>query len=250
MGTWAWGNSVSAPRFYTEQTLQAGAEVRLEAGPSRHIGSALRLQEGAIITLFNGQGGEFQATITASTRKLVSVMVDDYREVECESPLAVHLGIAISRGDRMDWVVQKATELGATEISPLLSERTEVKLHGERADKKIRHWQQIAISACEQCGRNRLPLINPLTRLDQWSQQVDSPCKLVLQPGQSPGLSTLQCPASLALLVGPEGGLSDQEINCAMESGFTTLSLGPRILRTETAPLAALAVVQHQWGDL
>jgi 16S rRNA (uracil1498-N3)-methyltransferase len=250
MGTWVWNSSVTGPRIYTENALAVGEEIELEPGPSRHIGSALRLQVGADITLFNGRGGEFQATIAVGDRKRVRVLVNKHRNIEREAPLGVHLGIAVSRGDRMDWMVQKATELGVAEISPLLSERTEVKLSGDRADKKIHHWQQIAISACEQCGRNTVPLIHPLARLADWSQRVEAHRKLVMHHRGARSLSSLRRPDSLALLIGPEGGLSRPEIDSALQAGFTALSMGPRVLRTETAPLAALAVIQHQWGDM
>ncbi len=241
---------MTGPRIYTVNALAVGAEIELEPGPSRHIGGALRLQAGAGITLFNGHGGEYQATIAASGRKCVRVLVNKHRKVEREAPLAVHLGIAVSRGDRMDWVVQKATELGVAEISPLLSERTEVKLSGDRADKKIYHWQQIVISACEQCGRNTVPLVHPLAKLADWSQQVEAQRKLVLHHREARSLSSLRRPDSLALLIGPEGGLSRPEIDGALQAGFTALSMGPRVLRTETAPLAALAIIQYRWGDM
>jgi 16S rRNA (uracil1498-N3)-methyltransferase len=250
MGTWAWRDSVTGPRIYTDEALAVGEEIELEPGPSRHIGSALRLQTGAGITLFNGHGGEFQAIITVSDRKCVRVLVNKHDKLEREAPLGVHLGIAVSRGERMDWVVQKATELGVTEISPLLSERTEVKLRGDRADRKIHHWQQIAISACEQCGRNTEPIIHPLTKLADWSQRVQAHRKLVLHHREARSLSSLEQPDSLALLIGPEGGLSKLEIEYALQAGFDALSMGPRVLRTETAPLAALAMIQHQWGDM
>ena len=250
MGTWAWTTSVTGPRIYTEKALAVGEEIELEPGPSRHIGGALRLQTGAKITLFNGHGGEFQTTITDSDRKRVRVLVNKHHDIERETPLGVHLGIAVSRGERMDWVVQKATELGVAEISPLLSERTEVKLRGDRADKKIHHWQQVAISACEQCGRNTVPFIHPLAKLADWSQRVEAHRKLVLHHREARSLASLERPDSLALLIGPEGGLSRAEIDGALQAGFTALSLGPRVLRTETAPLAALAVIQHHWGDM
>ncbi len=143
------------PRIFTKQVLSAQLELELEPAPSAHIARAMRMQPGDALTLFNGQGGEYAAAITAVNKKTVSVKIGDFRNIELESSLAIHLGIAISRGDRMDWIVQKATELGVSRVSPLLTQRTEVKLKGERADKKIQHWRQIGIAACEQCGRNR-----------------------------------------------------------------------------------------------
>ena len=241
---------MSAPRIYTEHSLSPGAELALEAGPSRHLAGALRLGTGAAVTLFDGNGGEYGAVIIGVERKQVSVRIDSHQPDERESPLRIHLGISISRGERMDWIVQKATELGVTEISPLLSERTEVKLKGERAAKKLQHWQQISISACEQCGRNRLPLMHPPQRIDAWSASVQADRKLVLHHRTDSNLKTIAPATDLALLVGPEGGLSDTEIAAARQQGFTPLALGPRVLRTETAPLAALAILQFHWGDM
>jgi len=169
--------------------------------------------------------------------------------LDMESPLRIEMGIAVSRGERMDWVVQKATELGVTAISPLFTERTEVKLKAERAAKKLRHWQQIAISACEQSGRNQLPTIADFKALPNWLSAVEADRKFVLhhRSDDHPGG---EAPTSVALLIGPEGGLSEAEIEAAMDAGFEAMRLGPRVLRTETAPLAALSVLQSRWGDL
>ena len=150
----------------------------------------------------------------------------------------------------MDCVMQKATELGVTAISPLLSERTEVRLKGEREAKKLRHWQQVATSACEQCGRNRLPAVHPLQSLDTWLENVEAEVRLVLDPQADGPAAAMTAPASIALLVGPEGGFSAAEIGAAQAAGFYCLQLGPRVLRTETAPLAAIAILQARWGDM
>jgi 16S rRNA (uracil1498-N3)-methyltransferase len=208
------------------------------------------MKPGDRLVLFNGSGGQYPATITALGKKSVLATTEDLEAVERESSLLLLLGIAMSRGERMDWVVQKATELGVSSIAPLVTERTEIKLRGEREKKKLRHWQQIAVSACEQSGRNRIPEILAPQRLDQWLDQVQVDIKLVLDPGadiSNPGASR---PASAALLVGPEGGLSSAEIDAAERAGFNGLQLGPRILRTETAPLAAIAILQARWGDM
>ena len=239
-----------APRIYTEQALGPNATIRLETGPSQHIARALRMQAGDALILFDGSGGQYPASISAVEKKAVIATTGAFQEIERESGLAIHLGIAISRGDRMDWVIQKATELGVSSISPLLSERTEVKLKGDRADKKALHWRQVAISACEQCGRNRLPAIGPLQSLDSWVDRVQAQLKLVLHPAADPGAGPAVAPASIALLVGPEGGLSAAEMAAAEQTGFDALQLGPRVLRTETAPLAAIAVLQARWGDM
>ena len=158
------------PRFFTTQALACGDTVALEAGPSQHIARALRMQAGAELLLFNGQGGQYPAVLVEVDKKRVVATLGDQLLEELESPLQVHLGIAVSRGERMDWVIQKATELGVSSVTPLFTERTEVKLRGERAAKKPRHWQNIAVSACEQCGRNRLPNIAGLSELSDWLQ--------------------------------------------------------------------------------
>ena len=238
------------PRIHTGQALQAEATFDLEPGPSQHIARALRMREGDELVLFDGRGGQYRATIANVGKKQVSVSTGAHESVERESPLAVHLGIAVSRGERMDWVVQKSTELGVNTISPLFTERTEVRLKGERAAKKVAHWQQIAISACEQCGRNRVPFVRPLAALEDWLGSTGGDLKLVLHH-RAGGLQGLPDSASDAvMLVGPEGGLSPAEIESAEAAGYRSLQLGPRVLRTETAPLTALAFLQLQWGDL
>ena len=166
-----------------------------------------------------------------------------------ESPLRIHLGQGLSRGERMDWAIQKATELGVSAITPIVSSRCEVRLKDERADKRMAHWRQVALSACEQCGRSVLPLINPPQELDTWLQQIEADLKLVLHPVAAP-LQSHDKPNSLAFLIGPEGGLSDAEVDQAKAAGFHSARLGPRVLRTETAPVVALSVAQQLWGDL
>jgi len=208
------------------------------------------MQPGDNLTLFNGEGGEYAATVKTVGKKTVSVEAGAHRDNNTESPLAVHLGIALSRGDRMDWIVQKATELGVQSLSPLLTERIEVKLKGERADKKRLHWQQIAIAACEQCGRNSLPEIKPLQSLTQWLGTTESDRKYVLHHRALGETQHEESPSSIALLIGPEGGLSPAEITQSEQAGYQSLKLGPRIMRTETAPLAAIAILQAQWGDM
>lgn len=237
-------------RIFSNQALHSGAVFVLAPEPSRHIAKSLRMGVGDSLTLFDGNGGEYPATITELGKKSVTVTTGDHLAIERESPLQVHLGIAVSRGDRFDWVIQKATELGVASISPLATGRTGVKLSGERADKKLAHWRQIAVSACEQCGRNRVPEIDALVSLEQWIAQCDTQVKLVLHHRADSGATQQSAVQSAALLVGPEGGLSTEEIALAESQGFAALALGPRVLRTETAPLAALAVLQARWGDL
>ena len=236
-------------RIYTAQKLLSNTLVVLEPEPSRHLARVLRLGVGDTLTLFDGSGGEYPAEITAVDKKLVQVMTGLHQQYECESPLNIHLGIAISRGERMDWVVQKATELGVTSLTPLSTEHAGVKLAGDRADRKIQHWQQIAISACEQSGRNRIPTIHPLQALAAWLATTVAEKKFVLHH-RADSTETGTAPGSIALLVGPEGGLSDSEIEAARKADYTALRLGPRVLRTETAPLAAIAILQGWWGDM
>ena len=238
------------PRIYTPQRLMSSTLIELEPEPSRHLARALRIQEGDPLTLFDGHGGEYPATVTAVDKKRVQVQVGSLLSRECESALHIHMGIAISRGDRMDWIIQKATELGVSSMTPLATERSGVKLRGERAEKKLRHWQQIAISACEQCGRNRLPVIQALQPLGDWLENTEAERKFVLHHRADHHSLASPVPASVALLVGPEGGLDSAEILAAEDHGFNSLRLGPRVLRTETAPLAAIAILQSYWGDM
>jgi 16S rRNA (uracil1498-N3)-methyltransferase len=238
------------PRIFTTQPLQLDSTVELEAAPSAHIAKALRMRIGDTVALFNGLGGEFSADIVSIDKKAVQLNVLNHNTQQLESPLQLELGIAISRGDRMDWIIQKATELGVTSIAPLTTLRSEVKLKGERAEKKQRHWQQVIISACEQCGRNQLPQLQALASLEAWLPGVNADRKFVLHHRDTSATKADKKPASAAILIGPEGGLDDDEINTSGRHGFEALTLGPRILRTETAPLAAIAILQAKWGDM
>ncbi|MGK9066831.1 16S rRNA (uracil(1498)-N(3))-methyltransferase [Stutzerimonas chloritidismutans] len=233
-------------RFFIDAPLALGVLVLPEAS-AHYIGRVLRLGVGAAVQLFDGSGMEFRGELVEVSKKQVSVALHDRFDGQPESPLQVHLGQGLSRGERMDWAIQKATELGAAQITPIVSERCEVRLKDERADKRLAHWRQIAISACEQCGRSVIPVINSPQPLTEWLT-VEADLKLVLHPIAEP-LSRHPAPASLAFLIGPEGGLNDQEISEAIRAGFHPARLGPRVLRTETAPVAALSVAQHLWGD-
>lgn len=237
------------PRVFTDQALSSGELVDLEEGPSRHLGRVLRMQPGRELILFNGTGGEFSARIHSLDKKTVTTEVGTHEPENRESPLNLELAIGLSRGERMDWVLQKATELGVSRISPLFTERTEVKLSGDRLEKKLGHWRQVLISACEQCQRNRLPELNAPATLDNWLARNDCDLSLVLHHRDSQSLPEAEAPESLALLVGPEGGLSEEEIDRARSAGCKPLTLGPRVLRTETAPVAAISLVQYLWGD-
>jgi 16S rRNA (uracil1498-N3)-methyltransferase len=239
------------PRVYSPQTMAIGDCLELEAGAARHLTSALRMSPGQVITLFNGQGGEYTAELIEAKKGKAKVSITNFDQVSRESSLSIHLAIGISRGERMDWIMQKATELGVSEITPLFTERCEVKLSGDRLEKKIGHWQQVAISACEQSQRNTVPLVNTPKKLEQWQASCDASLKLVLHHRTELSLTNTPRPnAEVALLIGPEGGLSEREIEQAIALNFQPLALGPRVLRTETAPLAAIAILQSLWGDM
>lgn len=238
-----------APRFYDPQHLSPGTDICLGDSASQHV-RVLRLREGDALRLFNGDGLEYSAHLLEVSKRTVRAQVADATPTGSESGLILHLGQAISRGERMDYAVQKATELGCSRITPLFTERCEVRLNSERQDKRLRHWQQVAISACEQSQRNALPELQPPQTLEQWLSDCDAELKLVLHPHSAVPLASLDKPASVALLIGPEGGLSDAEVELAQQQGFQPLTLGPRILRTETAPVAACAILQYLWGDM
>jgi len=237
------------PRIYTPQTLAANSTLELPETQSHYLGKVLRMQAGRELMLFNGKGGEYSAVIDAVSKKAVSVNVKDFSAENRQSSLQLELAIGVSRGERMDWVLQKATELGVTKITPLMTERTEVKLGVERADKKMEHWRQVIVSACEQCQRNLLPTLAEPQVFSAWIKLCDADLKFVLHHRDNKGFPQSQKPQSIALLIGPEGGLDESEIVQALAQGFAPLTLGPRVLRTETAPLAAISLVQYLWGD-
>jgi 16S rRNA (uracil1498-N3)-methyltransferase len=236
-------------RFYAGLPLHSGDSVALPERAARHV-QVLRLQPGDSITLFNSQGGEFGATIERMGRSDVQVRINGHDPVEREASRAVHLAVGMPANERMDWLVEKATELGVASITPLMAERSVLRLKGERADKKVSHWQGIAIAACEQSGRNRVPVIHEVRTLGEW---LDTPgaaaagprLLLSLAVGTRPWAQALTGTggASVTLLSGPEGGLSSAEERAALARGFVAVSLGPRILRAETAPLACLALL-------
>lgn len=234
-------------RFYVDLPLAVG-EHQLPEAQAHYIGRVLRLAEGDRVQLFDGRGHEYLATLLQVGKKTVSVQVKDVMPGLPESRLHVHLGQGLSRGERMDWAIQKATELGVNELTPIVSERCEVRLKDERADKRLAHWRQVAISACEQSGRSTVPVIHPPLTLAEWLAACEADLKLVLHPVSAP-LSSHATPASLAFLIGPEGGLSEAEVEQAQAAGFHPARLGPRVLRTETAPVVALALAQQLWGD-
>ncbi|MDB5750279.1 MAG: rRNA ((1498)-N(3))-methyltransferase [Ramlibacter sp.] len=230
------------PRLHCPEPLQPGLELALPPGPARHV-QVLRLQPGDALRLFDGRGGEYQAVVTHMGRSEVRVAVQEYHAVENEPALAVHLAVGMPANERMDWLVEKATELGAASIQPLVAERSVLRLAADRAARKQAHWQGIAIAACEQSGRNRVPVVHPVLPLAAWlAAQAQPGLVLSLRAGTRPvaGLTPL---AGLTLLSGPEGGLSPAEEDAAIARGWQPAHLGPRVLRAETAPLAALALL-------
>ncbi|MBU1329148.1 MAG: 16S rRNA (uracil(1498)-N(3))-methyltransferase [Gammaproteobacteria bacterium] len=235
-------------RFFIDAPLSLGQHALPEA-QAHYIGRVLRHAVGDAVQLFDGSGLEYRGELIEVGKKSVLVELREHLPGLPESPLAIHLGQGLSRGERMDWAIQKATELGATQITPIVSERCEVRLKDERADKRMAHWRQVAISACEQCGRSVLPLIHPPLELSSWLAQVEADLKLVLHP-VAEALQSHARPGTLAFLIGPEGGLSDAEVAQAQAADFHAARLGPRVLRTETAPVVALSVAQQLWGDL
>ncbi len=240
------------PRFYCPLPLAAGVQFDLPAGAARHV-QVLRLQPGDAITLFNGAAahGQWQAQIVEMGRSHVQVRLVAHEALECEHRRPVHLLAGITANERMDWLVEKATELGAASLTPLLAERSVLKLKGERGEKKRDHWQAVAVAACEQCGRNQVPVIHPAVTLAQWlaahpQTSSESRAVLSLAPGSQPLLQAVPAGAGpVVVLSGPEGGLSPQEEAAALVSGFAPITLGPRVLRAETAPLAALALLDQ-----
>ena len=240
-------------RLFVSGALINGAEVEVDGDPARYLSKALRSRVGDQVTLFNGEGPEWPATISQISKSTVVLKLGDGIEANTESTLKIHLVQCISRGDRMDFVVQKATELGVKRITPVLSEYGVVKLDNARAEKKRVHWQKIAASACEQSGRTRPPLIDTPITLKNWfgNKPASVDAELILTPGAATPLASIATPETkVCILIGPEGGFSDTEYKDAAVSGFEAVSLGPRVLRTESAAIATLAVLQSLWGDL
>ncbi len=240
-------------RIFLDEPLRAGSRLQLPAAAAAHVSRVLRLKAGDELTLFDGCGGEYAASVLETRSGMVKVQVETHKPVERESPLDLTLAQSIARGERMDWVVQKATELGVTRIVPLFTERTVVRLDEQQAQKRAAHWRGVAVAACEQCGRNRVPDIVVPQALPQWLNELPAPSpdsRLLLDPSAENSLSGLQPSAGAVLLIGPEGGLSDKEHDAARAHGFLGASIGPRVLRTETAGMAALALLQSRGGDL
>jgi len=253
-GAPAYNSTMTSPRFFCSPetlALVPGTTLDLPEGPARHAARVLRLEAGDSLTLFDGRGGEYPALIDAVAKDRVRVRLGDQVPAERESPLALTLIQALQGGDKMDFTLQKAVELGVARFQPVASRRSVVRLDGERAAKRLEHWRGVAIAACEQCGRNRVPEVLPVQALERALAQVDAQARrLVLLPEAAVPLTSLPPPEGpVVLLVGAEGGLAPEEAEAALAAGFTPVRLGPRVLRTETAGLAALAAIQALWGD-
>ena len=231
-------------RFFDDQDFLSGQAVELGASASHHIGKVLRMAVGDELVVFNGRGGEWLASIAAISKKAVTIEPQGFTDEDRTAPLAVTVALPMIKGERMDYAIQKATELGAAQIVVLDTERCEVRLKGERQEKKLGQWQQVAISACEQCGLNRPPQVTGVRSLKDWLSGDLPDLRLIAHPGKSPfSPAALKGTAELALLTGPEGGFSDEELRAAEENGFVAFALGNRVLRAETAPVALLAAL-------
>lgn len=243
-------------RCYVDQPLHCGQELTLDERAHRHLVQVLRLRVGTPLVLFNGQGGEYEARLIDVQRRASRVAIDAFVDRDTRPQWRIQLAQGLAKGERMDFILQKATELGVSEIQPVIAQRSVGPDDAKRLAKRLQHWQGVIISACEQCGRNDLPLLHPVVALSAWIHQMSQTSAaeqgcFYLDPGASQSLASANCPASGAhLLIGPEGGLDPREITQAQTAGFRGLTLGPRILRTETAGLAALAILQSRCGDM
>lgn len=244
-------------RFYHPEKITTGQHIELSDENKHHAARVLRLKAGDAITLFTGQGGEFSARIEAITKSSTTVLVQAYHDHDRESPLVIELAQAVCVNEKMDWIIQKAVELGVSSIQPLTTARSIVHLSDERAVKRLQHWQKIIVSACEQCGRNRLPHISPLLDLPEWlsrkkASQSDQEVRLMLSTRATEGLRNRPQPPAdtdVVICIGPEGGFTPEEETAMLHTNFAPLHLGKRTFRTETAALAAIAAMQALWGD-
>jgi 16S rRNA (uracil1498-N3)-methyltransferase len=236
-------------RVHVDQPLAPGVRLTLPAAQSQHLTLVLRLAAGDSVILFNGDGHDYAGRLVTAHRTATTVVCESVGDAEPAPALRIHLGLGISKGERMDFALQKAVELGVDRVTPLFTERSVVRLHGERLDKRQAHWASVMISACEQSGRRYLPGLGQASRLEPWLAQGHAGGILLDHRSRTP-LTRLPTPGkNLTLLIGPEGGLSNAERTTAGAAGFVGVRLGPRILRTETAPLATIAAIQALWGD-
>jgi len=247
-----------SPRLYCPMPLRTGEVIELPAAAAHHASRVLRLREGDAVTLFNGEGGEFDAKLARIEARRTTGAIGEHRAIERESPLNVTLLQGLAGPDRMDYAIQKAVEMGVAAIAPLTMARSVTRLDPERAARRALHWSSVIVAACEQCGRNRLPRLHPLSAFADALEAMDGAARegtsaalsLVLAPGDGIPLTKFERPlAAIRLLIGPEGGLTADEFAAAVGAGFRVASLGPRVLRTETAGAAALAAMNALWGD-
>jgi 16S rRNA (uracil1498-N3)-methyltransferase len=243
-------------RLFCPTPLRGGEVIDLPSAVAHHASRVLRLREGDTVTLFNGEGGEFEARLTRIESRSVSVAVGMHHAVERESPLKITLLQGLAGAERMDYVIQKAVEMGVSGIAPVTMARSVTRLDGARASKRAEHWRSVIVASCEQCGRNRLPLLHPLCDFDAALRSPDpaepgaAALSLVLSPVEGSALTAFDRPSgAIRLLIGPEGGLSPHELAAAQRAGFRIARLGPRVLRTETAGVAVLAAMNALWGD-
>lgn len=238
------------PRIYQNQPLIEGTDIVLDDNGSRHIGKVLRKTVGEPLIVFNGTGGEYHGQIQEVSNKQVTSSLDFFNEVDRNGSIEIHLGQVMGKGNHMDYALQKAVELGVSEITPLTSAHCEVRLKGQRLEKKMEQWRHLLISACEQSGLNILPTLHPPVTITQWAETVDTELKWVLHTDGLPeNPFDTEKPASVCFTVGPEGGFSDEEIDQLKASDFQSVTLGPRVWRTETAPVVMLSLIQLTWGD-
>ncbi|MCR9192428.1 MAG: 16S rRNA (uracil(1498)-N(3))-methyltransferase [Gammaproteobacteria bacterium] len=238
-------------RVYQPGTYQTGDVITLSTSATQHVGLVLRMTAGETLTLFRGDNYEFKATLVAVQKKHIQACIESMTLVDRESPRKIHLVQALVKGDKMEWIIQKAVELGVSSITPLITEHSVVRLNTERLQKKQYQWEAIAIAACEQSGRNHLPVIHPTCSLEQYVTTSSTTQKWILSPKATQSWPEINADANeLALLIGPEGGFSDAEIKCAHEHYTQSIRLGPRILRTETAAITGIGIMQMKYGDL
>ncbi|MCC5854508.1 MAG: 16S rRNA (uracil(1498)-N(3))-methyltransferase [Idiomarina sp.] len=238
------------PRIYHPDALASVSACELTPDAANHVARVLRLTEGAELDLFCGDNNVYRAVIQSATKKSVQVAIQERTEANVESPIQIHLLQGISRGERMDFVLQKSVELGVTSITPLFTERCNVKLQGERLEKKTEQWQRIVISACAQSGRNYVPKVNPALTLTETLANLTEIPTLLLDPTATRSFKTLTASDPWQLLIGPEGGFSESEVEQCKTAGCIPVTMGPRVLRTETAALTAITALQCQFGDL
>lgn len=238
-------------RLYQPGPYQTGDEVALEKTGAQHLIKVLRYKEGDTLNIFDGYGSSFEATVASANQKSTTIVVGQRINEQPESPLRIHICLALSKGERMDYAIQKAVEAGVSEISPMMAKHSVVRLDDKRKESRLSHWQGIIRHACEQSGRNIIPRINPVIDLPDLLTKVTGDRKLILDPVSNNTLGSIKTrPASVVLLIGPEGGFAEDEINTAEKKGYEAIRLGPRVFRAETATVAACVALQTLWGDL